>query len=939
MALGLSPALAETPQVVRPPHVDQTLIHADPAVLRGTLPNGLRYAIAHNATPAGAVSIRLVIQAGLYDEEDDGVEAAHLVEHMAFRNPLTLAGQDIAKTFETMGVGFGRDQNAATGLYDTTYRLDLPRNDGPMLDLSFHWLRDVGDGINFNPREVLAERSVILAERQSHLGPETSAREQMTAFLAPGLRSVERERLETPQAIGALDAARLEAFYQRWYRPENAILVVAGDLPTDEILKRIRDSFGSWRGLGLPGRRRPFGAPDPHRGLDVLPLPLEGFSDNQIRVCRAAPGDANDPEDMARLRKASARSIWDTVLDHRLDALANGPKAPFLSASVWSESLKELRASCVEADFAGDGWAAALVAVETEIERMELYGPSLTELDAAIKEQRSYLRSGVLGLSTRASSDLAQDIADALTVGDMVKSPGETFRAYDTAVEGMMPDDVKASFSKDWSGAGPLVVVLDPKPPAAEEVRRVWAADKAAPAPAPPQDPATPIWPYDNFGKPGAVTSREDFPKQGFVRFRFANGVVLNFKQTSFEADSISVRVRFGAGRREVARSDYLATSLGAQMFAYGGLAKTSHADLVRIFRDTEWAANLTVGDKAFILSAKTGSRGLRDELEILTAFVSDPGFRPDVEQTIKAGLDAVYRGYRTDLTLTVAQALAAAIDPSSPQVLPSRDKLEALSMADFGRLLKPPLTTAPLDVAIVGDVDEKTAVDMVAKTFGALPARSSASRERADAWFQRFPASPPPVIHATHEGSRDRALVTAIWPLYVATPARRREEIALDLLNQVFNDLLRRRVRVELGKAYGPSVRIRMPDDADQGQMTAVVETTPADVDAVLAEIRALARRLAAGDLPDDVVETARAPLVAASLAQMKTNAFWASNLSGSATRDPQLADMFSTIDLEQAVTPDEVRKAAKVWLSSDPIVGISTPASQATAAAGARP
>ena len=139
-----------------------------------------------NGTPPGALSIRLVLDVGTYDEADDELEAAHFVEHMAFRNPLSLSGEDIAKVFESMGVGFGRDQNASTGLYSTTYRLDLQQTDERLLDQSFQWLRDIADGINFSQQAVLAERGVILAERQSHLGAASSALEQIAAFSAPG---------------------------------------------------------------------------------------------------------------------------------------------------------------------------------------------------------------------------------------------------------------------------------------------------------------------------------------------------------------------------------------------------------------------------------------------------------------------------------------------------------------------------------------------------------------------------------------------------------------------------------------------------------------------------------------------------------------------------------------------------------------------------------
>src|SRR5258705_13573044 len=63
---------------------DSNAILPDPAVLRGSLANGLRYAVIRNNKPAGGAAIRLVIGAGSFHEEPGERGAAHFVEHLAF---------------------------------------------------------------------------------------------------------------------------------------------------------------------------------------------------------------------------------------------------------------------------------------------------------------------------------------------------------------------------------------------------------------------------------------------------------------------------------------------------------------------------------------------------------------------------------------------------------------------------------------------------------------------------------------------------------------------------------------------------------------------------------------------------------------------------------------------------------------------------------------
>nr|QQZ50633.1 insulinase family protein [Phenylobacterium glaciei] len=64
---------------------DSRSLPQDPALRRGVLPNGLRYAVMRNALPKGAVSLRLYVDVGSREETEAERGAAHFVEHMAFR--------------------------------------------------------------------------------------------------------------------------------------------------------------------------------------------------------------------------------------------------------------------------------------------------------------------------------------------------------------------------------------------------------------------------------------------------------------------------------------------------------------------------------------------------------------------------------------------------------------------------------------------------------------------------------------------------------------------------------------------------------------------------------------------------------------------------------------------------------------------------------------
>jgi zinc protease len=94
-------------------------IPKDPAWQFGTLPNGLRYAVRRNPLPAGQVSIRVRIDAGSLNEEDQEQGWAHFVEHLLFRGTKSFGDREARYSWQQLGASFGSDTNASTSATQT----------------------------------------------------------------------------------------------------------------------------------------------------------------------------------------------------------------------------------------------------------------------------------------------------------------------------------------------------------------------------------------------------------------------------------------------------------------------------------------------------------------------------------------------------------------------------------------------------------------------------------------------------------------------------------------------------------------------------------------------------------------------------------------------------------------------------------------------------
>ena len=918
---------------------DPEVVQPDPTVRSGVLPNGLHYAVMSASAPARAISFRFHVKTGSYEEHDDERGVAHFLEHMAFNGGRNIPGGQLDSLFGAQGVQFGRDQNAETGLFGTTYQLDIPEVDKAKLDLAFGWLRDIADGLTLDSAAADRERGVVLAEDNRSRGPARTWSEAVQKFLAPELRSTDHDPLGTPESIKSLDAAKLRSFYQRWYRPDDSYVAVVGDLPVEELEKRVIDTFSSWKPATPEPPRVPLSKPNLSRGFEVL-TSAQPYLPASVDLCYGRRDDEEVPDTVARARLLLERRLWRDVLNERMRALSGSDDPPFGRADVGEhEADKEALYSCLDVLPLKDDWKGGLSAALAEVSRLQAHGATSDEVGRALEGIRAEYRAAADSSRATPSAVLAERLLNEEVQGDVIATPKERFRILDRADAGLSEKDVDSAFRRDWAGAGPYLMVSTPGGVDASAVKTAYHADLAAPAP-----PAlTPVqaakWAYADFGPTGKVASRSEVADPGFVRVTFANGVVLNFKRLTSSQDKIEVRVRFGAGRREIPNKDYYAAELGSQLFVEGGLGKHDAEAIRRLFNDHGWGADFNILDDAFVLQGNTNPTDLDVEMQILGAFVTDPGFHHAIDAKLPTAVDLMERAAKTSPEFAVSQALNLAVAPDGVYVTPPREQLLAINAATFQRLFKPALTQAPLEVTIVGDVTEDHAVDAVARTLGALPARAATDRVRPDTFFLRYPKVAPPVIHTTYQSSEDKAVVSLLWPLYVAEPKRRREEYALNILTAVMDDAIRHRVRTQMGKSYAPQVSMASPDAADQGAINAVIETTATDANAVAEAARETTADLAAHGISQEAFEAARKPLLDSIPNRMEDIDWWAGGLDGSAGNYEILREFIDYKADMESVTLDDVNRYAKTWLTQTPIIVIATPAPPGiTASTGAK-
>jgi zinc protease len=222
-----------------------------------TLPNGLQVVVLPSGR-APIVTQFVIYKAGSADEVFGKTGVAHFLEHMMFKGTATVGPTEFSRIVSRNG---GRDNAYTT--YDSTgyYQTVAPDR----LELVMRMEADRMANLRITEKELIPERQVVLEERRMRTDNSPGAlldeavQEQLFGRHKPYGMPV----VGYVDDIKRLGVGDLMAFYMKFYAPNNAILIVAGDTTAEQVRKLAEKHYGPVAARKVEPRRRPAtGAPD-----------------------------------------------------------------------------------------------------------------------------------------------------------------------------------------------------------------------------------------------------------------------------------------------------------------------------------------------------------------------------------------------------------------------------------------------------------------------------------------------------------------------------------------------------------------------------------------------------------------------------------------------------------------------------------------------------
>lgn len=889
-----------------------------PEVTYGRLKNGFRYVILENNYPEDRVGLYLHIDAGSLNETEEQRGAAHYLEHMLFNGSTNFEPGELIEYFQRIGMEYGGDTNAYTTYDETVYTINLPSAREQELDEGLLVMADYARGALLLEAEVDRERGVILAEKRTRDSAVQRARLESSKYSLAGTKFPVRRPIGTLETLKKMDRRILKSFYDAWYRPENMILVVVGDVKKDTLLPFLLKHFEPLKGAGAVPQCPDFG--ELKKKEEVIfhwHEPDMGATSVSIESIWQ---ENSGPDSLAKQKIELREYLVAMILNSRLRSMMDKNDVPFTDATFYEgDMVGYLKYTGITATTSPENWQKALISLEGLIRQAREYGFSETEFKRVKRQVLSQLQSEVLTTTSKTSNQLAKEIIRSLSENRVYLSAQQEMEMYSDLLHSLNVSDLEKSFQELWSKKRVVVDVIgNTHIPGDGQKKIAEVYHSAVKEPVSRwQDEKKQDFPYlKPFSQADEIIqSQQDFKAIGASRITLKNNIVINLKKTDFEKNRIRIRVDLGGGKQVETKSGM--SLLAEAVVKDSGFGQLDKREVEDILVGNTVSYDFKVNESSFTwyTAALRGDEELL--FQVLQTLLEDPGFKVEAFENAQKRYAQTYggmsRNIKGGMQLHVKRFLAG-----GEQTIgwPPYEELAGITFENLSNWFVTSFSEGRREVSIVGDFDKELLLDLSKKYLGGLPAtKVLPGKEKkitfpaGEKYFKRI------------NSSIDKTLLVMAWPTADFWDIHRTRR--LNLLSKIFDDRLRVVVREKLGEAYSPVVySYSSRVHKGYGFLLSQLIIEPDKVDIIRNSVLEIAADLQKNGIRKEELERAKAPTLTSLKDLVKKNGYWLDTVLARSSVIPAKLQWPTTIISDySSISVGELNKLAKLYLNNQKV------------------
>ena len=888
-------------------------------LIKGQLDNGLTYYIRHNETPKDKVELRLIVNAGSIQEDENQRGLAHFLEHMSFNGTRTWPKAEMIGMLESMGVRFGYELNAYTSFDETVYFLPIAAD---KIDVGLNVLQDWAAYLNLDEEDIDRERGVILEEMRLGRNAGTRLHEQYLPVLMAGSRYPERLPIGKAEVISNFTYDELRAFYHDWYRPDLLAVIVVGDIDPKYVEDQIKARFSD---MSAPATARPrivSHVPD-HDSIRVVVA-----TDPEISGCSVEISYKHLPEKIVTQRdyveKLLYNSLYGSMINARLSEIAESDNPPFFSAeSGYGNYFRGVSTYSSYARCAPDSVASALRTLVTEDERVRRYGFTENELERA-KARLMARYERYYNEREKTASDLYVDEYQVnFLSGDPIPGIEYEFALINEVLPKISVKEINKLADQYMTEKNRTVVVTGPESrtyPSEQELREI--VEKARTVQIEPYDEGVLVTELmDYTPKAGSIVAERTLPDLNLTEWKLSNGATVVFMPTDFKNDEILFRATSNGGFSMYGPEDDMSALYATAIQDESGVNGINNVQLKRLLAGTTMSLTQSLVLYNESMSGRFAPREAKEFFELLYLYHTAPYFDSTAFVRLMQSVKSEYAHLLESPNNYFGYEVTKIMNNGNPRRSrwPVPENLEQVRFDRAQQIYRDRFgNAAGFTYIFVGNVDLETLKPFVLTYIGGIPGDPES---RVGYVEQNFTSPAGPAEYRFFKGNEQKANVTLKFVKKAAWDKDKAN--AYSAFIEILNTRLFESLRLDMSGVYGVSATGSVNREHEPEAKLNIAFGTNTDVYEALFErtISELKKLLAEGPTVEELDKVKEKRRVALD-ASLRQNASWLIGIMNAYRYGVEPDNADEQRRMIEELTPESVREAANEYVDPDTVL-----------------
>ncbi|MCW5765264.1 MAG: insulinase family protein [Phycisphaeraceae bacterium] len=884
----------------------------DPALVTGSLENGLRYIVRRHGNPQGRLSVWLHVSSGSLNETERTRGIAHYLEHMAFNGSKNFPPGSVVPFFQSLGMQFGRDQNAFTSFEQTTYQMALPDTSPENIDRAMLFLSDVGLRLELPVKEIENERGIIIEEKRTRASAQQRVGEYIQERIAPESTFGRRLPIGTEETIRSVQRPDFEAYYNTFYVPSNMTVIAVGDCDPAQIVAAVRKHFAEGRAVPRPAdldvgtkpqtQTRAIIATDPE-------LTVAGVTIMRVEAPRPPSTTVADE------RRDLVETIGAWAFNRRLSAaLARGGKSYLGGSASANDLAHSLRIVSVAVNGKPESWRAMLREIAEDLQRARIHGFTDREVADARQALISQAEQAVKNESTLPARAVLQRINNSVAAGEPIMSAQQRLDLLNRLLPTITVAEVSAAFSATFDPSVATFMLQAPSggdlPTESELIELGKAAVNVKPEKGAEESRIEQLLKQAPSG--GTIAESRTHEASGVASAWLSNNIRVHYKFMDTRKDQVFVAVTVAGGQIQESAKERGLTE--AAVLAWSRPATKGYTSTQ--IRDFMTAKKVRVnggsGADGLSLTVSGDPAELEVGLQLAYLLLSEPMIEQAIFSQWKQVQQQVIAARKSQPGAVLNQVGADALyPPGEMRTRPlTAEQVGALKIEVAQNWLEKIIATMPIEIAIVGDIPQERAMALAATYFGSLKPRDRIDGKTLDALRTIKRNAGPYIVEAMVETQTPQAMVL---DGFIGTDQENvRDARLLQMAARLLSTRMVKTVREERQLVYSISANSRAASDYPGfGLFAAQAPTDPVKAPMLANVLEEMYADFARNGPSEEELTVAKKQMANTFAEQMKQPDFWVGRLAGMDYKSVTLDDVMGAPAAFEAMTAAEIRDA----------------------------